>query len=386
MRLKNAVVYDADFDLQPLDICIDGDRIVGLVERDVSAPGLDLSGCTVMPGWMDIHIHGYGGADTGDADPNAIHEMSRRLAQHGVTAFCPTSMTLPEERLAAIFAAARAGAQDAPGACPVGINMEGPYIAPARIGGQNPAFVRSPDADEFARLQAVCDGFVRLVDIAPEQPGGADFISRVCPHTTVSMAHTDAEYAQACLAIEAGCRHITHLYNAMAGLNHRQPGVVGAAFDLAQRYEDFHAELICDGKHIHPAALRIAFRQLGETHTVVISDALSAAGTADGHMVSGGLPVVVRDGLAYLEDGTIAGSTTNLEQEYRNLLSYGIPRRQIVRSMTENPAKSIRLDNELGTVALGKRANLTVVDENDRVVLTVVNGKIVYDCLNRREI
>ena len=384
MRFKNAVVYDEEFELRELDVCVDGDRIVGLTDRNAAAPGFDLTGCTVMPGWIDIHIHGYGGADTGDADPAAIHEMSRRLAQHGVTAFCPTSMTLSAERLAAIFAAARAAASDAPGACPVGINMEGPYIAPARIGGQNPAFVRLPDAEEFARLQDACDGFVRLVDIAPEQPGGEGFIRRVAPHTAVSMAHTDATYEQACHAVEAGCRHVTHLYNAMTGLNQRQPGVVGAAFDLAQQYEDFHAELICDGKHIHPAALRIAFRQLGETHTVVISDALSAAGTADGHMVSGGLPVEVRDGVAYLENGTIAGSTTNLEQEYRNLLSYGIPRRQIVRSMTENPAKSIRMDDELGTIAPGKRANLTVVDGENRVVLTVVNGKIVYDRLHQR--
>lgn len=384
MRFKNAVVYDEEFELRELDVCVDGDRIVGLTDRNAAAPGFDLTGCTVMPGWIDIHIHGYGGADTGDADPAAIHEMSRRLAQHGVTAFCPTSMTLPAERLAAIFAAARAAASDAPGACPVGINMEGPYIAPARIGGQNPAFVRLPDAEEFARLQDACDGFVRLVDIAPEQPGGEGFIRRVAPHTAVSMAHTDATYEQACHAVEAGCRHVTHLYNAMTGLNQRQPGVVGAAFDLAQQYEDFHAELICDGKHIHPAALRIAFRQLGETHTVVISDALSAAGTADGHMVSGGLPVEVRDGVAYLENGTIAGSTTNLEQEYRNLLSYGIPRRQIVRSMTENPAKSIRMDDELGMIAPGKRANLTVVDGENRVVLTVVNGKIVYDRIHQR--
>lgn len=384
MRFKNAVVYDAEFKLREMDVCVDGDRIVGLTDRNAAAPGFDLTGCTVMPGWIDIHIHGYGGADTGDADPAAIHEMSRQLAQHGVTAFCPTSMTLPAEQLAAIFAAARAAASDAPGACPVGINMEGPYIAPARIGGQNPAFVRPPDAEEFARLQDACDGFVRLVDIAPEQPGGEGFIRRVAPHTAVSMAHTDATYEQACRAVEAGCRHVTHLYNAMTGLNQRQPGVVGAAFDLAQQYEDFHAELICDGKHIHPAALRIAFRQLGETHTVVISDALSAAGTADGHMVSGGLPVEVRDGVAYLENGTIAGSTTNLEQEYRNLLSYGIPRRQIVRSMTENPAKSIRMDDELGMIAPGKRANLTVVDGENRVILTVVNGKIVYDRLHQR--
>ena len=386
MRLKNAVVYDENFDLRELDLCIDGDRIDGLIDRDAAAPGLDLTGCTVMPGWMDIHIHGYGGADTGDADPASIHTMSRRLAQHGVTAFCPTSMTLPAEQLAEIFAAARAGAADAPGACPVGINMEGPYIAPARIGGQNPAFVRPPDAEEFARLQAACGGFVRLVDIAPEQPGGAEFIRQVSPHTTVSMAHTDAAYEQACQAVEAGCRHVTHLYNAMTGLNQRKPGVVGAAFDLAQRYEELHAELICDGKHIHPAALRIAFRQLGETHTVVISDALSAAGTADGRMVSGGLPVEVRDGVAYLENGTIAGSTTNLEQEYRNLLSYGIPRRQIVRSMTENPAKAIRMGDELGTITPGKRANLTVVDGENRVVLTIVSGKIVYDRINQQKI
>lgn len=379
MRLNHALVYDEEFCLQQKDLLIEGDRIVGLVDRDSDAAGIDLKGCTVMPGWMDIHVHGYGGADTGDADPGSIREMSRRLAQHGVTAFCPTSMTLPEERLTAIFTAARAGAADAPGACPVGINMEGPYISPARIGGQNPAYVRSPDAEEFFRLQEACGGFIRLVDIAPEQPGGEAFIRRVSPHTTVSMAHTDATYEQACEAFAAGCRHVTHLYNAMTGLNQRLPGVVGAVFDRAACQDDCYAELICDGKHIHPAALRIAFRQLGEEHTVVISDALSAAGTADGTMVSGGLPVTVRDGVAYLENGTIAGSTTDLEQEYRNLISYGISRRQIVRSMTANPAHAIRMDQELGSIAPGKRANLTVVDGEDRVVMTVVNGKIVYD-------
>lgn len=383
MRLKNAAVYDEHFTIRSMDLEIEGDRIVGLVEREPDAAGIDLAGCTVMPGWIDIHIHGYGGADTCDADPNSIHEMSRRLAQHGVTAFCPTSMTLSADRLAEIFIAARSGAVGAPGACPVGVHMEGPYIAPVRIGGQNPAFVRQPDVEEFFRLQEACDGFVCLVDIAPEQPGGEDFIRRVSSRTPVSMAHTDATYEQACQAMESGCRHVTHLYNAMTGLNQRSPGVVGAAFDKGTAYADFHAELICDGKHIHPAALRIAFRQLGEDHTVVVSDALSAAGTADGRMISGGLPVTVREGVAYLENGTIAGSTTNLEQEYRNLLSYGIPRRQIVRSMTINPAKSIRMDTELGTITPGKRANLTVVDENDRVVLTVVDGKIVYDNLDK---
>lgn len=378
MRLKNAVVYDESFEPRELDILTDGDRIGSLSPRDKGAEGVDLSGCRVLPGWIDIHVHGYGGADTGDASVSSIHAMSRRLAEHGVTAFCPTSMTLSAEQLEAIFVAAAEGAKNAPGARPVGVNMEGPYISPARIGGQNPAFVRPPDAEEFLRLQAACGGFVRLVDIAAEQEGGADFVRRIAPTTTVSLAHTDATYEQACQAFANGCRHVTHLFNAMTGLNQRAPGVVGAAFDMAERY-DLRAELICDGKHIHPAALRVAFRQLGEEHTVIVSDALSAAGTADGTMVSGGLPVTVRNGVAYLENGTIAGSTTNLEQEFQNVLAYGVPLRQTIKSLSLNPAKALGMEKELGTISVGKKANLTAVDEKNQVVMTVVDGEIRYD-------
>ena len=377
MRLKNATVYDNTFTPKSLDILVDGERIQGLVPWDDSADGIDLTGMTVIPGMIDIHIHGYGGADSVDGTFEALETMSTRLAAHGVTNFCPTSLTLPEETLSRIFTGVAKHRDRVTGAYPVGINMEGPYISPARVGGQNPAYVRKPDAAEFERLNAECGGLIRLVDMAPEEDDGT-FIRKVSPSCTVSVAHTNATYEQACDAFAAGCRHVTHLYNAMPGLNHRQPGVVGAAFDCAEPY-DLMAELICDGKHIHPAALRTAFSVLGEDHTVIISDALSAAGTGDGRMVSGGLPVIVKNGLAYLEDGTIAGSTTNLEDELKNVIcGYNIPVRQAIKSVTLNPAKAIREDSRRGTVEEGKIADLTVLDSQWNVVMTVVSGSIVY--------
>ena len=350
--LKNAMVFDERFCPQEHDLLLEDGRIAAVGARGTFAAAdaevVDLSGLTVIPGMIDIHIHGYGGADTGDADPASIETMSVRLAQHGVTAFCPTSMTLPADRLEAIFRCVAQSAGHTSGARPVGINMEGPYISPGKVGGQNPAFVRKP--------------FIRTVS-------GSG--------TAVSVAHTGADYDAACAAFAAGCRHVTHLYNAMSGLNHRNPGVVGAVFDKAQEY-GLHAELICDGKHIHPAALRIAFAQLGRDRSVIISDALSAAGTSDGRMVSGGLPVVVRDGVAYLDSGVIAGSTTDLEHELQNVLHFGVPMEQALRSVTVNPARAIGMDGEMGKICAGYRADLTVMDGAWNVVSTYVGGKCVF--------
>ena len=380
--LKNATVFDERFCPQEHDLLLEDGRIAAVGARGAftaaDAEQVDLSGLTVIPGMIDIHIHGYGGADTGDADPASIETMSARLAQHGVTAFCPTSMTLPADRLEAIFRCVAQSAGHTSGARPVGINMEGPYISPGKVGGQNPAFVRKPDAAEFMRLQEACGGMIRLVDIAPEEDTDGAFIRTVSASgTVVSVAHTGADYDAACVAFAAGCRHVTHLYNAMSGLNHRNPGVVGAVFDKAQEY-GLHAELICDGKHIHPAALRIAFAQLGRDRSVIISDALSAAGTSDGRMVSGGLPVVVRDGVAYLDSGVIAGSTTDLEHELQNVLHFGVPMEQALRSVTVNPARAIGMDGEIGRICAGYRADLTVMDDAWNVVLTYVGGKCVF--------
>ena len=374
MILKNAEVFNGDFEKIRADVKIDGEKI-SKIGNFSSEDGLDLTGLVVMPGLIDMHIHGCGGADTGDATPEALETMSQTLVKNGVTSFCPASMTLSFEELTKIFANIDAMKDKVGGAYIHGANMEGPYIAMSKKGAQNPLYVRNPDKEEFKKLYEGCNGAIRVVDIAPECDGGDEFIKEIQPICPVSIAHTDAGYDEAVHAIELGVRHITHLFNAQSGLHHRKPGVVGAAFDVG-RANGVRAELICDGFHIHPATLRIAFREMGEDGTVIISDSMKAAGCPDGDYDLGGQPVYVRDGKALLADGTIAASTSNVYKELKNVISFGIPEKQAVNSATINPAKAIRVDDKTGSIEEGKLADILVVDKDYNIKLVIVKGEI----------
>ena len=374
MILKNAEVFNGDFEKIRADVKIDGEKI-SKIGNFSSEDGLDLTGLVVMPGLIDMHIHGCGGADTGDATPEALETMSQTLVKNGVTSFCPASMTLSFEELTKIFANIDAMKDKVGGAYIHGANMEGPYIAMSKKGAHNPLYVRNPDKEEFKKLYEGCNGAIRVVDIAPECDGGDEFIKEIQPICPVSIAHTDAGYDEAVHAIELGVRHITHLFNAQSGLHHRKPGVVGAAFDVG-RANGVRAELICDGFHIHPATLRIAFREMGEDGTVIISDSMKAAGCPDGDYDLGGQPVYVRDGKALLADGTIAASTSNVYKELKNVISFGIPEKQAVKSATINPAKAIRVDDKTGSIEEGKLADILVVDKDYNIKLVIVKGEI----------
>lgn len=374
MILKNAEVFNGDFEKIRADVKIDGEKI-SKIGNFSSEDGLDLTGLVVIPGLIDMHIHGCGGADTGDATPEALETMSQTLVKNGVTSFCPASMTLSFEELTKIFANIDAMKDKVGGAYIHGANMEGPYIAMSKKGAQNPLYVRNPDKEEFKKLYEGCNGAIRVVDIAPECDGGDEFIKEIQPICPVSIAHTDAGYDEAVHAIELGVRHITHLFNAQSGLHHRKPGVVGAAFDVG-RANGVRAELICDGFHIHPATLRIAFREMGEDGTVIISDSMKAAGCPDGDYDLGGQPVYVRDGKALLADGTIAASTSNVYKELKNVISFGIPEKQAVKSATINPAKAIRVDDKTGSIEEGKLADILVVDKDYNIKLVIVKGEI----------
>lgn len=374
MILKNAEVFNGDFEKIRADVKIDGEKISKIGDFS-SEDGLVLTGLVVMPGLIDMHIHGCGGADTGDATPEALETMSQTLVKNGVTSFCPASMTLSFEELTKIFANIDAMKDKVGGAYIHGANMEGPYIAMSKKGAQNPLYVRNPDKEEFKKLYEGCNGVIRVVDIAPECDGGDEFIKEIQSICPVSIAHTDAGYDEAVHAIELGVRHITHLFNAQSGLHHRKPGVVGAAFDVG-RANGVRAELICDGFHIHPATLRIAFREMGEDGTVIISDSMKAAGCPDGDYDLGGQPVYVRDGKALLADGTIAASTSNVYKELKNVISFGISEKQAVKSATINPAKAIRVDDKTGSIEEGKLADILVVDKDYNIKLVIVKGEI----------
>ena len=374
MILKNATVFNGDFEKVRADVAIEGERISKI--GDLSGEDeLDLTDMTVMPGLIDIHIHGCGGADAGDATPEALETMSQTLVKNGITSFCPASMTLSFEELTKIFANIDEMKNKVGGAYIHGANMEGPYIAMSKKGAQNPLYVRNPDKEEFKRLFDGCNGSIKVVDIAPECDGGDEFIKEIQPICPVSIAHTDAGYDEAVHAIELGVRHITHLFNAQSGLHHRKPGVVGAAFDVGKE-KGVRAELICDGFHIHPATLRIAFRAMGEDGTVIVSDSMKAAGCPDGDYDLGGQPVYVRDGKALLADGTIAASTSNVYKELKNVISFGIPEKQAVKPATITPAKAIRADRETGSIEEGKLADILVVDKDYNIKLVIVKGKI----------
>ena len=258
MRIVNGMVFDGQC-FRERDVVVEGDRFARVepagATGSAGAHDVDAQGCYVIPGLIDVHFHGAMGHDFCDAEQEGIAAIARYEASRGVTAICPTTMTLPEERLAPIVAsvAEHATADDEAGI--VGINMEGPYIAPDKVGAQNPAYVRSASVEEFARLQAAARGLIKLVDVAPEQPGNLDFIHSVSHDVRVSVAHTCTDYDTACAAFDAGARHMTHLYNAMPSLHHRDPGPIAAG---AER-NDVTAEIIADGVHIHPAMVRLAF-------------------------------------------------------------------------------------------------------------------------------
>ena len=366
MLLIHANYLDEDFRLVQGDIEIEGGKILRVgkdLPRKEEDLAVDCAGSyTVVPGFVDVHIHGCAGADTCDATREALEAMAAFLLAHGVTSFCPTTMTTSRETIQAALLAAK-DMMDHPmegGARVVGVNMEGPFIAKERKGAQKEEDILPPDFPLFQRFYEESGGIVRLVDVAPEQPGGLDFVEKASQLCTVSIAHTTADYDQAKAAFDKGVTHATHLFNAMSGLHHRKPGVVGAVFDDSR----VRGELICDGFHIHPAVLRAAFQLLGD-RALIVSDSMRANGMPEGEAFDlGGQMVTVHQGKALLPDGTIAGSVTNLHQEIKNLVSFGVPFEQAVKAATLLPARAIGLDGEIGSIAPGKRADLVVLDEN----------------------
>ena len=370
MILKNATIYDSDFKPKKLDISVSGETIEQLGDAlPQTDDALDCTGCTVVPGFVDIHIHGGGGGDMADAHAQSLQKMSRYLAKHGVTSFCPASMTLPQDALMAQFAAVEAFKGHEEGARVLGVRMEGPYISMEKKGAQSGEYVRLPDAAEFYALHAVSP--VCAVDVAPEVEGALAFAQAVSSVCTVSAGHTAATFEETTQALARGFSHATHLFNAMPPVRNREPGAVTAILDDASAT----AEMICDGFHNHPAVVRLAFRALGPDRAVVVSDSMRAAGCGDGDYVLGGQQVFVRNGQARLADGTIAASTTNLFAEFRNLLSWGIPFADALRACTINPARVVRAADRVGSIAVGKVADLLVLDEDLCIRHMLIHGK-----------
>ena len=372
MRITDALVFDPQAGFVQHDLCVQDGLIADQADGAVSAKG-----CYLIPGLTDLHFHGCVGEDFSDGDAQGLAKMAAYELSRGVTQICPAGMTLLEDQLTKICQTAAAHrAANVPGAELVGVHLEGPFLCMAKKGAQNGAWLHDPDLPMLRRLQQAAQGLVKLVTVAPEQPNAMEFIQGATEDgIVVSVGHTTADYETASAAMEVGASHCTHLFNAMPAFTHRAPGVIGAAFD----HPHVRAELICDGVHIHPSVVRAAFQLFGADRMVLISDSLRATGMPDGQYPFGGQEIEVHGNRATIvgHPETLAGSVTDLMGCVKTAVSFGIPLADAVKAAAVNPAKELGIYDRLGSLDVGKQANVAVLDENLELKAVLFHGEVV---------
>ena len=359
MIIKRGKVFQEDGNFLEQTLYVNDHRLVDKAEYQYDGEVIDAEGLLVLPGLVDIHSHGAAGEDFSDGNPEGLKKILQYEKRCGITSYCPTSMTFPKERLRQIFASIK-GAQTEDGATVVGINMEGPFLDPAKKGAHVEKWIAAPDVAFVRELNQDADGLVRLVTLAPNMDGAEEFIKEMHEEVCISLGHTAADYDCASRAMKLGAHHVTHLYNAMQPFGHRAPGLIGAAMDDPECM----VEMICDGYHIHPSAIRAAFRLFGPERVILISDSMRATGMENGTYELGGQEVTVKDRKAVLKDGTLAGSATNLYGCMCKAVEFGIPLEQAIMAATANPARSIGIFDCVGSIRIGKQADLLLVSEN----------------------
>lgn len=341
---------------------------------------IDADELTLMAGFIDVHVHGSVGQDTMDASIDGLQQMAKFYAQNGVTSFLPTTWTDSRERIYNAMVAVKQ-AQDTiyNGAKILGAHMEGPYLNLEFAGAQNPDHIRRADQDEMTALFEI--GVIRLLSLAPEFEENHWLIQECVKRgITVSVAHSASTYEQAIHAFDLGITHSTHTYNAMTGLHHRKPGIVGAVMTT----ESVNAELITDTIHVNPVSMRILWKAKRRDHLMVITDAIRAAGMPDGDYTVDERTIIVKDGACRLPDGTLAGSIIRMNQAVYNFKqAVNEPLESIWQATSLNAARSISVSDRKGSIAQHKDADLILVDdESVDVHLTMVEGRIVHQTDN----
>ena len=376
MFYKNARIFTSDFRFHTGAFAVRDGLFGEVLPENVPADAVDLNGATVIPGLIDVHSHGNSGADFSDGDYEGLKRMAAFYARCGVTSFAPASMTLPYDVLEKAFATARQLHAEAPEGLSrlMGIQMEGPYFSYKKRGAQNPDYLKNPDFEGFQKLYEGCGGLIRIVDVAPELPGAAEFVAKAKDLCTVSIAHTDSDYDHARAAIDAGATHLTHLYNAMTPMHHRKPGVVTAALR-----SNVYTEMICDTIHVHPAMFQFVMDCKGKDKFVLITDCMRAGGMPQGEYTLGELKVVVDETSARLMDGTLAGSILTLNKAIDNVhKNTNKPLWEIVSAASLNPARAMGMQDRIGSLRAGCNADFAVFDDDFNTQMTIVDGRVVY--------
>ena len=378
MVLKNAIIINQKFQPEKCDLQISGDLIAKLDINIEDEKTFDLTDCYILPGFIDTHIHGAYGTRISDAEPK-IQQMTKFEATQGVTGLCITTATSAFEDLlrqvdTAVEAAAKAEMENS-GSVIWGIHAEGPFICEKYKGAMNPEYIIDPDPEKLDQLQKRAKGLLKILTIAPETEGAIELIHHaVNQGLVVSMGHTNATYDEAQKAIEAGATQATHLFNAMRGLHHREPGILAAALTDPQ----VRCEMICDHVHLHPAVLQLIYQCKTAEGINIISDSGHAAGLNVSQFEVDGMMRYVKDGVVRLANGTIAGSAKTVLNGVQNLIRSGIPMGEVAKMASFNPAKTLKIDSITGSIAEGKRADLVVLDEQLNVKYTFVGGQCVY--------
>ena len=381
MIIDNVKVYTEEKTFVKGGIMLDGDKIRGVYAEEekpqfAEEEVLDGDGAYAIPGLIDLHFHGCKGDDFCDGTPEAIERIAEYEASIGVTAIAPATMTLPVEELKRILSVAakyKKKGTSPKAADLVGINMEGPFISKVKKGAQDERNIIPCNVEIAEQFLEASDGLVKFIGIAPEDNEDyLEFIEEMKGKVNISLAHTNADYDTAKKAFDAGANHAVHLYNAMPAFTHRAPGVVGAVYDG----KHVMAEIICDGIHIHPAMVRATFEMMGADRMILISDSMRATGMPDGQYTLGGLDVkVVGKRATLVSDGAIAGSATNLADCMRTVVKeMQIPLETAVACATINPAKSLGIDDQYGSIKAGKKADIVLLKDNLDLQAVVKDG------------
>ncbi len=376
---KNATVYVAGEGLKKTTVCFDEkiekiSRCGGKGAEVIELP----EDAIVLPGFVDQHIHGAGGSDGMDGTVEDISIIAKTIAAEGTTSFVVTTMTQSPENITKAMEAVKTYREMNPdeGARVVGVHLEGPFIAAAHKGAQPLEYVKAPDITAFDGYNAASGNAIRIVTLAPEVDGAEEFIRHLTAQGIVSsIGHTGAKYPDIEKAVSNGANNVTHTYNAQTALHHREIGTVGSAMLL----DELNCELIADTIHVSVPAMRLLVKNKPVDKISLITDAMRAKGIPDGVSELGGQVVYVKNGEARLEDGTLAGSVLRMNRAVQNMVEkVGVPFTQAVDYATINPARMLKIDNEAGSIEVGKRADFTVLNANYDVVLTIRGGKAIY--------